>query len=72
MSLATFRALINTYGSMAYEARPPEGGAGFDQEGLNRSFRKRLSDYGLTSEEIEIALDYIITGALKPTIARGR
>ena len=70
LSVATFRALINTYDAMVFEARPAEGNTTGDLERVNASFRKRLASHGLGPDEIEIALAYIIEQALKPLTER--
>jgi len=51
---AAFKALINTYVMMSFEAADAAA-----LEGVNSSFRKRLTDRGLRPEEFETALAYI-------------
>jgi hypothetical protein len=47
--------LVNTYDAMAFEAADAAA-----LEGVNSSFRKRLTDRGLTREEAETAMAAII------------
>ena len=64
LTRAAFQALINTYDMMRFEAVDAAA-----LEGVNSSFRKRLTDRGLTPEEVETALAYIrkSVGGVEPT-----
>ena len=51
LTTAAFWALVNTYAAMAFEAADAAA-----LERVNSSVRKRLTDRGLTPEEVEAAL----------------
>ena len=58
LAVAAFEALVNTYSAMVFEAA--DGAA---LERLDGSFRKRLTDRGLTPDQVETALASIISRA---------
>jgi hypothetical protein len=64
LTRAAFQALINTYDMMSFEAADAAA-----LEGVNSSFRERLTDRGLRPEEVESALASIrkSIGAAEPT-----
>ena len=58
LATAAFEALVNTYDAMAFEAADAAA-----LERVDQSFRKRLTDHGLTAEQVEAALAAILRRA---------